>query len=129
MYPWGYVWPPPPGVANLFDKAASSADKTRPPVPSYDDGFAEISPVDALPPNDRGLRSLSGNVWEWVKEDYGGEFAPLAGHGTVRGGAFTTGAREQLLSGYRRAVPPNERHKDVGFRIVLSAGFPARIGE
>jgi len=129
MYPWGYVWPPPQGVANLFDKAAADADKTRQPVPSYSDGFAEISPVEALPPNDRGLRALSGNVWEWVKEDYGGEFAPLAAQGTVRGGAFTTAAREQLLSGYRRAVPVAERHKDVGFRVMLSAGPPARTGE
>ncbi len=129
MYPWGYVWPPPPGVANLFDKAASSADNTRPPVPSYNDGYADTSPVDALPPNERGLRSLSGNVWEWVAEDYGGEFAPLSSHGTVRGGGFTTSAREQLLSGYRRAVPPEERHKDIGFRVMLSAGAPARPAE
>jgi serine/threonine protein kinase len=129
IYPWGYVWPPPRSVANLFDKTAVGTDKTRPPVPSFDDGFAEVSPVNALPPNDRGLRSLSGNVWEWVKEDYGGDFAPLASHGTVRGGAYTTSAREQLLSGYRRAVSPSERHKDVGFRVLLSAGLPARTDE
>lgn len=129
MYPWGYVWPPPPGVANVFDEAASKVDAARTPVPLYKDGYTDTNPVEAMPANERGLFGLSGNVWEWVVEDYGGEFAPLAGHGTVRGGAFTTSAREQLLSGYRRALPPNERHKDIGFRVVLTAGPPARTGD
>jgi serine/threonine protein kinase/formylglycine-generating enzyme required for sulfatase activity len=129
MYPWGFVWPPPALAANVFDETAAQTEKGQTPVPGFKDGFAGPSPVEAIRPDDRGLHGLSGNVWEWVVEDYGGKFKELATHGTVRGGAYTTSAREQLLSGYRRAVPASERHPDIGFRVILSDGRLARPDE
>jgi serine/threonine protein kinase/formylglycine-generating enzyme required for sulfatase activity len=128
IYPYGYVWPPPPQSSNLFDEAAFNAAVTKPAgkSPDYKDGFAGLSPVLALKAGVWGFHGLSGNVWEWVQEDFGGEDAALKSFGTVRGGAYTTLEREQLLSCYRQAVAPTDRRPDVGFRLVLTSGRSAR---
>lgn len=124
VYPWGFTPVPLPRTGNFLDK---SADKTgKKSIPGYDDGFAVLSPVGSFRVDSRGLYDLAGNAWEWVSETWSTNQA----EGVVRGAAYTTMDRQELLASYRRKVPVAERLPDVGFRIILSlSGQTAREDE
>ncbi|MBL9115243.1 MAG: SUMF1/EgtB/PvdO family nonheme iron enzyme [Verrucomicrobiaceae bacterium] len=128
VYPWGYIWPPPPFSGNLLDQSAPVI-AGRPALADYKDGFPAASPVEGIKADPRGIFGLSGNVWEWVAEDYGGEDPVQAVKGTARGGGFRSADRAELQSGFRRALSPDGREDDVGFRLMLSDGRPARTEE
>jgi formylglycine-generating enzyme required for sulfatase activity/tRNA A-37 threonylcarbamoyl transferase component Bud32 len=80
-------------------------------------------------PNRWGLFDVSGNVAEWCgdwyKPGYGGDATdnptgPPAGEKrVVRGGSFRTRPSD-ARSAARFALPPGERHDDVGFRVVYA---------
>lgn len=135
VYPWGYTWPPPPKPGNLFDRSAAdlagkdASGKAVIGIPGYEDGFAGPSPVGSFRLDIKGLADLSGNVWEWVQEDFGGKDPAKETFGTARGGAWTTKDRQELLASYRRALPSSAREGDVGFRVLLTDGRPARDEE
>jgi serine/threonine protein kinase/formylglycine-generating enzyme required for sulfatase activity len=120
FYPWGLVsWPPSPVTANLWDKSAADKVKRNDGIPDFDDKFPELAPVRSFPANDNHICDLAGNVWEWVREDFGGT-GNQQKFGVVRGGSWRTSAREQLLSSYRRPVPADTRSDEVGFRVIVS---------
>ncbi len=130
IYPWGFTWPPVPKPGNLFDEAAAKrAGQEGKGIAGYSDGYDKLSPVGAFRPDWRGIMDLAGNVWEWVKDDYGGADPASATLGTCRGGGWDTAEREQLLASYRRPVPADARLPNVGFRVILSDGRPAREDE
>ncbi|HYF33803.1 MAG TPA: SUMF1/EgtB/PvdO family nonheme iron enzyme, partial [Prosthecobacter sp.] len=81
----------------------------------YDDGMAALAPVGKFKPDPRGLFDLAGNVWEWVSENWSDNPA----EGVVRGAAYTTMERQELLASFRRKVGVEDRLPDVGFRILL----------
>jgi len=112
-FPWGTVWPPPPGSGNFADKNAKGAYVLK----GYEDGFEKTSPVGHYKPNSQGIYDLAGNVWEWVKDAYSGGDSGLQ---VVRGGAWNVSERDLLLTSYRNAVPPTIREGLYGFRCVLS---------
>jgi formylglycine-generating enzyme required for sulfatase activity len=128
IYPWGFDWPPPEDVDNLADISGARKASLDSVIPGYDDKFPFLAPVTALPPNDRGMTALAGNVSEWVDTD----FAPVAPHkpdapvqpalGTTRGGNWRTAAQDELLSSARTPVPPETRRNTIGFRVVLAHG-------
>ncbi len=124
IYPWGFIWPPPSKSGNFLDK---SADKTgKKSIAGYDDGTVGLSAVAAYRADGRGLFDLSGNVWEWVSDSW--QDAPA--QGVLRGGAYTTAERQELLASYRRQSDAEDRHPDAGFRILLwNIGQPAREDE
>lgn len=130
VYPWGTTWISGKDmVGNFADVSASLSpgmDAAR-TIPGYDDGYAHTSPVGAFPPNSHGLYDLSGNVQEWVEDDYS-KFTkePL---GVLRGGGWNTYQRENLLTGSRNPVPPNYQDAMYGFRIVLSRVIPPKPEE
>ena len=127
VYPWGYTWPPPQGPGNLFDRsAAEKAGKGVTGIPGYEDGFAGPAPVGSFRLDSKGLADLSGNVWEWVQEDFGGPDPAKGSFGTARGGAWTTKDRQELLASFRRALAADSQVQDVGFRVLLTDGHPAR---
>ncbi|HSJ02056.1 MAG TPA: SUMF1/EgtB/PvdO family nonheme iron enzyme, partial [Verrucomicrobium sp.] len=120
LYPWGKVWPPPKGVANLPDETALRlAKKPESQVlRGYDDGFAWTSPVGTFPANALGLHDLSGNVWEWCSDwfDEPQKFRVL------RGGSYDYFTRDHLRSTHRTGNSQNVRTAVYGFRIVLAEG-------
>ncbi|WP_395750737.1 protein kinase domain-containing protein [Prosthecobacter sp.] len=124
IYPWGFIWPPPAKSGNFMDK---SADKTgKKSIPNYDDGFAEVSPVGSFRADGRGLFDLSGNLWEWVSDSWG----DMPDQGVLRGGAYTTAERQELLASFRRHATAADRHPDAGFRLLLwNIGQMAREDE
>lgn len=128
LYTWGFYWPPTSKTGNFLGRKADAADATG--IEGLHDGFEEASPVSSYRPDARGLTDLSGNVWEWIAEPWGGDDPKTRDHGVVRGGAFTTEDRNELLASYRRPLPPDSRMPDVGFRVMLvEGGKPARLEE
>jgi eukaryotic-like serine/threonine-protein kinase len=123
LYPWGTAWPPIPQSGNFADMTAArtpgvSIDRT---IWDYDDGFAFTAPVGSFPPNPLGIYDLSGNVQEWVED----EFSKLGDNplGVLRGGGWNSYQSENLYSGSRNAAPPTYQDAIYGFRVVL-AKFP-----
>lgn len=119
-YPWGVDWPTQGAVGNFADVATSrtpgvSIDQT---IPNYDDGFAYAAPVGSFAPNFYGLYDLSGNVQEWVGDDYSKLGNNLLG--VLRGGGWNTYQFENLYTGSRNAVPPKFQDWIYGFRVVLA---------
>ncbi len=120
-YPWGGDWPPTQPVGNFADQPASKltgipADHT---IPGYQDGYPFTAPVGSFPPNSLGLYDLSGNVQEWVADDYSKLGASKTPLGVLRGGAWNSYLPDSLLTGSRNAVPPTFQDDIYGFRVVL----------
>jgi formylglycine-generating enzyme required for sulfatase activity len=120
LFPWGTAWPPAPRSGNFADVAAArtpgvAVDRT---ISDYDDGFAFTAPVGSFPPNSLGIYDLSGNVQEWVADEYSklGK-NPL---GVLRGGGWNSYQPENLYSGSRNAAPPTFQDAIHGFRIILA---------
>ena len=120
VFPWGVTWPDTEKVGNFADMAAArmpgvEIDRT---IPGYDDGFAFTAPVGTFPANELGICDLSGNVQEWV----GDEFSQLATNvlGVLSGGSWNTHQIENLYTGSRNAAPPSFQDAIYGFRVVLA---------
>jgi formylglycine-generating enzyme required for sulfatase activity len=86
----------------------------------------ETHPVAQKTPNAWGLYDMSGNVWEWCQDWYGGypsgavtdPIGPSSGSGRVaRGGIWVNSARE-CRSAYRAAGRPGDRIISIGFRLL-----------
>ncbi|RPJ34698.1 MAG: PEGA domain-containing protein [Verrucomicrobiaceae bacterium] len=120
VYPWGMSWPNGEKVGNFADMTAArapgvSADRT---IAGYDDGFPFTAPVGSFPPNELGLYDLSGNVQEWVDDEYSRLGTNVLG--VLRGGGWNTYQTENLFTGSRNAVPPGYRDAFYSFRVVLA---------
>jgi len=84
-------------------------------------------------PNAWGLFDVSGNVYEWVEDDYHSSYdgapidgsawvdSPRASNRVVRGGGWYVSAR-YCRSAYRYGYDPTYRSGSIGFRLALSPG-------
>jgi formylglycine-generating enzyme required for sulfatase activity len=121
VFPWGFLWPPGSLtglVGNLADESALSMpgfskDRT---ISGYNDGVAATAPVGSFPANSLGIHDLSGNVHEWVSDDYGHR----SKLGVLRGGGWNTYQEENLYSGARNAAPSTFHDNIYGFRVMLA---------
>lgn len=120
IFPWGFQWPPPDRVDNLADVQAAKKAGLDNVIQGFVDQAAFTAPVASLPPNDRGLCGLGGNVSEWVDTDFD-KTGPNGGPplGTVRGGNWRTATTEEALSSTRTPVPADTKRNTIGFRIVV----------
>lgn len=119
-YPWGGSFPPDRVVGNFADISAarpSGIDIER-TISGYEDGFEFTAPVGSFPANSLGLHDLSGNVQEWVADEYSKLGKNVLG--VLRGGGWNSYQPENLLAGSRNAVPPTFQDAIYGFRVVLA---------
>jgi formylglycine-generating enzyme required for sulfatase activity len=126
IFPWGDVWPPDQAAGNFADAPAtrlsgSGLDRN---IQGYSDGFVFTSPVGSFPANSAGFYDLSGNVQEWVGDEYLKNGKNVLG--VLRGGGWNSFQAESLFSGSRNAVPPTFRDSIYGFRVLL-AKIPQKI--
>ena len=111
VYPWGNQWPPPAGAGNY----AGEETQTEIPIPDYNDGYPNTSPVGKFRVNAAGLYDMGGNVWQWVADSWNGENLAK----TLRGGSWYNGAIQlSLQSSCRISSSPDTLHDTYGFRIV-----------
>ena len=74
VYPWGKQWPPPAGAGNY----AGEETQTEIPIPNYNDGYPNTSPVGKFRANTAGLYDMGGNVWQWVDTTYRSHYRVLS---------------------------------------------------
>jgi eukaryotic-like serine/threonine-protein kinase len=148
FYPWlpDTLYPPAsasadqPAAANLGDLTAlRSKEKALGPLTSaqvremeelrYTDGYVFTAPSGKTRPGPAGLYDLSGNVWEFVADNYGGSDPARAGHAVSRGASWAepvTNNIEIFWNQYRRtSAPGQEADNRTGFRAVVAPVRPA----
>ena len=99
---------------------------------SYDDGYADTSPVGNYPNgvSPYGVYNMAGNVWEWVNDWYQSDYyATLGDDGynpqgpsngdrrVLRGGAFSN-LNNNARTAYRDGYNPSNAVFSIGFRCA-----------
>ena len=117
-FPWGSNWPPDIRTLNMADKSSSSWASDGKFLESYSDDYPLAAPVGTFPPNKNGFYDLSGNVWEWVEELYGGQ-SSFSQWAVARGGSYESYKKQSFLSSYRNVQIPEKKGLSYGFRLAL----------
>jgi formylglycine-generating enzyme required for sulfatase activity len=117
VYPWGNDWPPPPKAGNFSGEETGLGDGR---IAGYRDDFPRLAPVGSFSPNANGFYDLAGNVWQWCSDLFDPPNNPEM---VVRGGAWDTSDRHELLSSHRGSQKPAYREWNLGFRCVLDLGL------
>jgi sulfatase modifying factor 1 len=126
LYPWGdKLRPNGEHRCNIWQGEFPNED-------TADDGFAGTSPVDAFPPNDFDLYTITGNTWEWCADWFGtgpdramGLYhlsGPATGEARLmKGGSFL--CHKSYCNRYRVAArtsnTPDSSTSNIGFRCAL----------
>ena len=119
-FAWGLQWPPPRGTGNFADSAALPYVSPQYVIEHYSDNFAFTAPVASFAPNVLGFYDMTGNVQEWVSDEYGGPPGFAFRHYAVtRGGDYTSFRPSQLSTGIRTPRPADAHNPTVGFRLML----------
>ena len=131
LHPWGRSWPAPDGIYNVVgDEVDDWEDWNQGWIHRpRRDPWRGSAPVDAVPPDPRGLYHLTGNVWEWTETPYNqsNEAHTLV----LRGGSWMDASRESLSLAFRDRDLGTQRMTKRGFRVVFQRSGAAgwRYGE
>jgi sulfatase modifying factor 1 len=110
LYPWGdKLRPNGEHRCNIWQGDFPNYD-------SADDGYTGTCPVDAFPPNDYGIYSVTGNTWEWCADWFGtpdvqqvitlNPSGPQSGNGRViKGERFSATSHIAIATALPHAVP------------------------
>ena len=127
IHPWGdKLRPDNQHRMNIWQGTFPSED-------TGDDGYTGTCPVDAFPPNDFGLYSVTGNTWEWCADWFDPTFHVTASRDNpqgppdgvarvMKGGSFL--CHRSYCNRYRVAArssnTPDSAGSNIGFRCALS---------
>lgn len=84
----------------------------------------KTAPVGSFKPNRFGLHDLSGNVWEWVEDEYrrySEEPTGLGAQRLVRGGSWNGHSDLARSSARNTNLPPSHRSVIIGFRVLCES--------
>ncbi|WP_395717359.1 formylglycine-generating enzyme family protein [Prosthecobacter sp.] len=115
VFPWGAMQIPPNGFGNYADTAFNAKFPTHFFIKGYSDGFATTAPAMKFQANNLGIYDLGGNVWEWCAD----WFDDAKERRVSRGGSWYGYEADDMLSGFRGALPPTHRRAYYGFRCVV----------
>ena len=126
LYPWGdKLRPNGEHRCNIWQGEFPNHD-------TAEDGYSGTCPVDAFPPNDFGIYSITGNTWEWCADWFSADFhrsadcnnptGPPTGTSRVtKGGSFL--CHKSYCNRYRVAArsqnTPDSSTSNTGFRCAL----------
>jgi formylglycine-generating enzyme required for sulfatase activity len=125
LFPWGdELEPEGRHMCNVWQGEFPSHN-------TVEDGYIGTSPVKAFPPNDYGLSSVVGNVWEWTADWFGVKHPShettdpkgqkFGTNRVMKGGSFL--CHESYCNRYRVAArtqnTPDSSTSNIGFRCVL----------
>ena len=119
-YEWEKAARGPEGYRWSFGNQVGS-DGTQANYIGRVDGYAKTAPVDAFAPNGYGLFNMSGNVWEWMDNEYGEGESTESWYRVLRGGSWGS-FPEYLRAAYRGADDPGISADSYGFRCAKSLG-------
>jgi sulfatase modifying factor 1 len=127
LFPWGDQLRPDGNYrCNIWQGKFPESD-------TAEDGYAGTSPVEAFPPNNFGLFSITGNAWEWCVDWFSPDYkniierrnpqGPVTGDGRVmKGGSFL--CHRSYCNRYRVAArssnTADSSTSNIGFRCALS---------
>jgi formylglycine-generating enzyme required for sulfatase activity len=108
------------------------------------DRYAGTAPAGSFAGNGFGLVDMAGNAWEWVLDEYHGDYRGAPGDGSswgvaggtapgesaaiLRGGSWLYSAALMRCSYRSRWYWPGNRFDDYGFRCVLASDTVAAAG-
>jgi sulfatase modifying factor 1 len=128
-FPWGDRLP--------GDRDANFGDgnpKLPESLTTVSDGYANVSPVRAFPPNGYGLYDMGGNVMQWVQDWYDRNYyesspledpkGPPTGTGRVNKGGNWYASPADCRCAFRGFSGPTMSFWNLGFRIVLEEKEP-----
>jgi len=123
-YYWGATEDGACGAVN----AADSDSRFRWRNQTCSDGYPDVAPVKAFPPNALGLDAMIGNLWEWTADCWNPSHAGASRDGSARQtgtcdsrvlrGASWDDPIDNLRSAHRVGIPENRRQANVGFRVA-----------
>jgi sulfatase modifying factor 1 len=128
LYPWGdKLRPHGEHRCNIWQGKFPAQD-------TAEDGYAGTCRVDAFPPNDFGVFSITGNAWEWCADWFSPDFhrtasrinptgPPVGSARVMKGGSFL--CHKSYCNRYRVAArtsqTPDSSTSNIGFRCAVSA--------
>jgi formylglycine-generating enzyme required for sulfatase activity len=84
------------------------------------DGYSGAAPVGCFPLNGYGLYDMTGNVWEWTRDEWRQASLAVDGFHTIKGGSFL--CSDQFCARYRPAArqagDDTMGTEHIGFRTV-----------
>ncbi|MEM8898597.1 MAG: SUMF1/EgtB/PvdO family nonheme iron enzyme [Bacteroidota bacterium] len=124
-YSWGDGNPTTYKGGNLRDESFKRINSTN-IWESYDDGYTGLSPVAQFGANELGLYDMTGSLWEWCSDWYGGKYYasspklnpqghPSGTNRVFRGGGWGNDP-SRLRVADRLSSSPSSRYFSLGFR-------------
>ena len=114
VYPWGNQAPDATRV-NLCGQECNLSNQ----IPDWNDGFAEVAPVEHLPAGASpfGVLGMAGNVWEWVADGYA-SYSGSSGAGVARDPVVVDGTERVLRGGSWNGYVPSWARAAFRFGVV-----------